>query len=111
MIRWQRALLAGAVLTMSVAAAHATNLRGMVSSQVSNGVSFSQIGRPGVTVILAVATPAGPRPLSQTITDMGGFYFFVGIRPGQYVLVVGPYQYPISVSPMPAQDIPPVLVP
>lgn len=111
MTRWGSSVLVVAFLAMFATSAHATNLRGMVSSQVSNGISISRVGRSGVTVILAVATPTGPRPFTQTITDTSGFYFFVGVPPGQYVLIVGSFQYPIFVNPIPAQDIPPVLIP
>jgi hypothetical protein len=103
------AAVVGLVLFMTVSA-RATDVRGMVTAPVSNGFVYSQAGRPGIYVVLAVATPYGPRPLAQSMTDPNGFYFFFGVPPGQYVLVVGPAQYPVAIGMGPAQDIPPILL-
>jgi hypothetical protein len=99
------------MIFLSTAAAEAGNLRGMVAGVVRNGVAQSRVGRAGVPISLAVNAPGAPVTVARTISSNGGYYFFLNIRPGNYLLVVGNLRYPVTVLSTPNQDIPPIFLP
>ena len=87
---------------LAPAAAGAGNLRGAVVLPPP----LSGTGPAGIPVTLS----APGRPQRQTITSGSGFYFFLGIPPGSYVLHVGKNNYNVTVTSAPNQDIPPVVL-
>ncbi|HEY1384501.1 MAG TPA: hypothetical protein VGF43_12845 [Dongiaceae bacterium] len=106
---FRRAIAATLLYGLLVGVAAATDLRGLVTSPVNYGM-YPAAPRPGMPVTLALLNQGGElNVVQETITNPGGFYFFFGIHPGFYVLLVGPMQFPLQVNGMPAQDIPPIL--
>ncbi len=87
--------------------ADATDLRGMVGVAVTNGLARTPVGRQGISVTLAPAKPGAP---ARATTNAAGLYFFLGVAPGRYRLLVAGRQYPIAVTPASAQDIAPILL-
>lgn len=102
-------LAAGFCLLCLTSAADANNLRGRVVFPVGNSFSQRLFPRDGVAVTLARVVPGGLVPFAHATTVNGGFYFFLGVSPGQYVLIVGGRQYPLQVSSAPTQDIPQIV--
>ena len=99
------------MILLSATGAQAGNLRGMVAGVVRNGMAQSRVGRAGVPISLAVNQPGAPLTVARTTSSNGGYYFFLNIRPGNYLLVVGNLRYPVTVLSTPSQDIPPIFLP
>ncbi|HTQ12479.1 MAG TPA: hypothetical protein VMH86_01285 [Rhizomicrobium sp.] len=95
-----------ALLALAPSAAGAASLRGVVVSAPAL-LGQVRVGRPGVTVTL---TGAAGRPSWQTVTTGSGYYFFMGVAPGSYVLQVGSARYGVTVTSAAMQDIPPVVL-
>lgn len=75
-----------ALLLTFAAAAGATDLRGRVDSRNAyTGLSYP---RGGARVQLTQKTPKGPVVVRSTYSGSDGMYYFPGIAPGNYVLVV-----------------------
>ena len=65
----------------------------------------------GVPVTLFVfQPPSGWRPVATSYTAPDGMYYFRGVPAGSCMLQVQGLNFPITVSPAPFQDIPPLLV-
>lgn len=90
-----------AVASLMFHAASATDLRGQVSLPVNSGYGVMNVPQSGVMVTLAGYTNLGLAPIAQSLTNAIGLYFFMGVMPGNYVLIIGPRQYPINVYPAP----------
>ena len=59
---------------------------------------------------MALVNPMNNEPISVTYTGMDGFYYFYGIYPGNYVLVVNrSLRLPVNILNVPGFDINPVL--
>ena len=93
--------LAGCVC-LAPLATEAGNLRGAVV----NPPPLNSAAPAGIQVTLS----AEGQPPRQTETSGSGFYFFLGVPPGNYVLHVGQSNYNVTVTSAPSQDIPPVVL-
>lgn len=101
-------LLALGLLAALALQAAATELRGRVDGVHPYAPYPFPLG--GARVQLYVFTPQGPRPFVYTYTGGDGMYYFTGIAPGNYTLQVnGVLNFPLTVYPVPQQDIPPIL--
>ena len=98
------------VALMAAWVAGATDIRGLVTSPFYNGYGYSNVPRAGIPVSLAVVTPQGLTPMAQSSTNNFGFYFFTGVSPGTYYLLVGMLQFQIAIGAVPLQDIPPIVI-
>jgi len=97
-----------ALLILSVIPADATDLRGKVDGR--NRYSPYPFPINGVRVDLYVWTGGGWQAIYNAFTGPDGMYYMRNIRPGNYVLNVNGQNYPLSVSPNPYQDIPPIVI-
>ena len=104
-MRYKLVLLIALQILMVSAIVRATDLRGRVDGY--NPYTNMSGPLPGVPVALFVTTPNGTFALvRQTQTGLDGFYYFVGVYPGQYVLQIAGTNYPLGVGAMQRQDIP-----
>jgi hypothetical protein len=102
MTRRPAAFAVAAFACLASVAAQAGNLRGAVEYPPPVGSA----GPAGVAVILS----APSQPERRTVTSGSGYYFFLGVPPGNYVLHVGQSNYNVTVTSAPNQDIPPVVL-
>jgi hypothetical protein len=101
-------IAACALLLLAASLAQATDLRGRV--EVRHPYTKMIYPRGGIAVHLAA--PGRPQtPLRRVFSGPDGMYFLPGVPPGNYVLVVNNSQFPLSVRPLPVQDIQPIQVP
>jgi hypothetical protein len=98
--------LLATILLVTSFAVNATDLRGQVVGQIRIGNNISKVPRSGVSVSLAKRNPNGLSVIRHTITNNSGLYFFSGVTPGVYIIMVNSRQYPISVINAPYQDLP-----
>ena len=89
-------------LCLASVAAEAGNLRGAVEYPPP----LNSTGPAGVAVTLS----APSQPDRRTVTSGSGYYFFLGVPPGNYVLRIGQSNYNVTVTSAPSQDIPPVVL-
>jgi hypothetical protein len=101
-------LILTAVIFISTALlAHGTDIRGQVEGYKSSSGTIGPLA--GIRVSLFFVTPPhGFQLVRDVVSGPDGLYYFSGIHPGNYILQINGMNYPLSVSDMPFQDIPPI---
>ena len=97
-----------ALLIVSAIPAEATDLRGRVDGR--NRYSPYPFPINGARVDLYVWAGGGWQLLYNAFTGPDGMYYMRNIYPGNYTLNVNGVNYPLSVYPIPYQDIPPIII-
>jgi len=105
-LRW---IVLAALAATGALSSLATDLRGRVDG--THPYAQRPFPAAGMNVMLCVPGPQQWSVLTRTVTARDGMYYFRGIRPGDYILVVNNVTFPLRVFPTPNQDVPPVLVP
>lgn len=102
-----------ALVVIAVSPGYATDLRGRVDGRTQ--FSPSPFPMRGAEVGIWTYHPQlGWRPIATSHTGLDGMYYFRGIPPGRYSLIVNrspAATYDLIVQPSANQDIPPVLFP
>jgi hypothetical protein len=84
----------------------ATDIRGRVDTQNPYNGYYHPMARAEVALI----SPAHNQTVSVTMTGSDGFYYFYGIMPGSYYLVINrSLRIQVTIPPSPGYDIRPVL--
>lgn len=87
-------------------AVFATEVRGRVDTQNPYTGYYQPLPRAEV----ALVNPNNGQPVAVTYTGMDGFYYFYGIHPGYYTLVINrSLNIPVTIPNYPGYDINPVL--
>jgi len=89
--------------------ATATDLRGRVDG--IHGYAPNPFPLSGARVTLFLPNPAGGyTSIASAVSGADGMYYFKNIQPGNFVLQVNETNYPLTVRPVPSQEITPVLL-
>lgn len=102
--RFGAALCVGGMAMLIAASGTATDLRGRVERQSA----YSSILTPVNGMAVELLDTSGRQVLARYYTGPDGMYYFRNIRPGNYQLRAGAGAYPLTVQPMPSQDIGPI---
>jgi hypothetical protein len=93
-------ILPAVILIYTAILARGTDLRGRIDGY--NGPLA------GIRVSLFFVTPPnGFQLVRDVVSGPDGFYYFSGVYPGNYILQINGMNYPLPVSNVPYQDIPP----